>query len=98
MSITTLKRAATTATTAARNVEHVDDIRAAVELTEGLIKELERQKRELRTRAINAGLAHYQVTQRESVPAKATFIEIFGQETFDAVKTTSDVKRFVWID
>ena len=98
MSITTLKRAATTATTAARNVDHVDDIRAAVELTESLIRDLERRKRELRARAIEAGLAKLDVTQREGVPAKGPFIEIFGRETFDRVKTVSDVKRFVWID
>jgi len=98
MSITTLKRAATTATTAARNVNHVDDLRAAVELTESLIRDLERRKRDLRAQAIEAGLAQYDVTQREGVPAKGPFIEIFGQETFDRVKTVSDVKRFVWID
>jgi len=98
MSITTLKRAATTATTAARNVDHVDDLRAAVELTESLIRDLERRKRELRTQAVNAGLAKHDVSQREGVPAKGPFIEIFGQETFDAVKTVTEVKRFVWID
>lgn len=98
MSITTLKRAATTATTAARNVEHVEDVRAALELVESLARELDRRKRELRDRAIDAGLAKYEVTQRESAPAKAAYIKLHGQEAFDANKTVSNVNRFVWID
>ena len=96
--ITTLKRASTTFATAARNVDHVEDIRAALELTESLMKELDRRKRELRAAAIDAGLAKYDVTQRESAPAKAAYIKIHGQAAFDANKTISNVNKFVWID
>jgi len=96
--ITTLKRASTTFATAARNVDHVEDIRAAIELTESLAKELDRRKRELRAMAIDAGLATYDVTQRESAPAKAAYIKIHGQDAFDANKTVGTVNKFVWID
>jgi len=96
--LTTLKRASSTFATAARNVDHVEDIRAALELTESLAKELDRRKRELRAAAINAGLAKYDVTQRESAPAKAAYIKIHGQDAFDANKTVGTVNKFVWID
>ena len=96
--ITTLKRASTTFATAARNVDHVKDLRAAIELTESLAKELDRRKRELRAMAIDAGLATYDVTQRESAPAKAAYIKIHGQDAFDANKTVGTVNKFVWID
>jgi len=96
--ITTLKRASTTFATAARNVDHVEDIRAALELTDSLARELDRRKRELRAMAIKAGLATYDVTQRESAPAKAAYIKLHGQAAFDANKTVSAVNNFVWID
>ena len=96
--ITTLKRASSTFATAARNVDHIEDIRAALELTESLKKELDRRKHELRAAAIDAGLAKYDVTQRESAPAKAAYIKIHGQAAFDANKTISNVNKFVWID
>jgi len=96
--LTTLKRASSTFATAARNVDHVDDIRAALELTESLMKELDRRKRELRAAAIDAGLAKYDVTQRESAPAKAAYIKIHGQAAFDANKTVGTVNKFVWVD
>ena len=96
--ITTLKRASSTFATAARNVDHVEDIRAALELTESLMKELDRRKRELRAAAINAGLAKYDVTQRESAPAKAAYIKIHGQDAFDANKTVGSDNKFVWVD
>ena len=96
--LTTLKRASSTFATAARNVDHVEDIRAALELTESLMKELDRRKRELRAAAINAGLAKYDVTQRESAPAKAAYIKIHGQDAFDANKTVGTVNKFVWVD
>ena len=96
--LTTLKRASSTFATAARNVDHVEDIRAALELTESLAKELDRRKRELRAAAINAGLAKYDVTQRESAPAKAAYIKIHGQDAFDANKTVGTVNKFVWVD
>jgi len=96
--ITTLKRASSTFATAARNVDHVDDIRAALELTESLARELDRRKRELRAAAIDAGLAKYDVAQRESAPAKAAYIKIHGQEAFDAHKSVGTVNKFVWID
>ena len=98
MSITTLKRAATTATTAARNVEHVEDMRAALELVESLARELDRRKRELRDRAVEAGLATFEVTKREGAPTKAAYIKLHGLEAFEANKTVSNVNRFVWID
>ena len=96
--LTTLKRACSTFATAARNVDHVKDIRAALELTESLAKELDRRKRELRAAAIDAGLAKYDVTQRESAPAKAAYIKIHGQDAFDANKTVGTVNKFVWVD
>ena len=96
--LTTLKRASSTFATAARNVDHVEDIRAALELTESLMKELDRRKRELRAAAIDAGLAKYDVTQRESAPAKAAYIKIHGQDAFDANKTVGTVNKFVWVD
>jgi len=96
--LTTLKRASSTFATAARNVDHVEDIRAALELTESLMKELDRRKRELRAAAIDAGLAKYDVTQRESAPAKAAYIKIHGQAAFDANKTVGTVNKFVWVD
>ena len=95
--LTTLKRASSTFATAARNVDHVEDIRAALELTESLMKELDRRKRELRAAAIDAGLAKYDVTQRESAPAKAAYIKIHGQDAFDANKTVGTVNKFVWV-
>jgi chemotaxis protein histidine kinase CheA len=98
MTTTTLKRAATTFTTAARNVDHVEDLRAGLELVESLAKELDRRKRELRAKAIDAGLAKYDVTQRESAPAKAAYIKLHGQEAFDANKTVGSVNKFIWID
>jgi len=76
--ITTLKRASTTFTTAVRNVDHVDDLRAAIELADSLARELDRRKRELRDRAVAAGLATYDVTKRESAPAKALYIRLTG--------------------
>ena len=96
--LTTLKRASSTFATAARNVDHVEDIRAALELTESLMKELDRRKRELRAAAIDAGLAKYDVTQRESAPAKAAYIKLHGQDAFDANKTVGTVNKFVWVD
>lgn len=96
--ITTLKRASTTFATAARNVDHIEDVRAGLELVESLAKELERRKRELRAKAVDAGLAKYDVTQRESAPAKAAYIKLHGQAAFDAHKTISAVNKFVWID
>ena len=98
MSVTTLKRAATTATTAARNVEHVEDLHAALELVESLARELERRKRELRQRAVKAGLATFEVSKRELAPSKADYIKLHGLEAFEANKTVSNVNRFVWID
>jgi len=98
MSITTLKRAATTAKTAARNVEHADDVRAAVELIESLTRELDRYKRDLRGRAVDAGLAVIAVTDRETAPSKARYIELHGADAFDANKTVSKVRKFVWLD
>lgn len=94
----TMKRGAKTFTNAIDRVDSTTDLRAAVELTESLIRDLERRKRDLRAQAIEGGLAKYDVTQREGVPAKGPFIEMFGRDTFDKVKTVSDVKRFVWID
>ena len=96
--ITTLKRASSTFATAARNVDHIEDIRAALELTESLKKELDRRKHELRDRAIEAGLAKYDVAHRESAPAKSAYIKIHGQDAFDANKTVGIVNKFVWID
>ena len=96
--LTTLKRASSTFATAARNVDHIEDIRAALELTESLARELDRRKRELRDRAVAAGLATYDVTQRESAPAKALYIKLHGRDAFDANKTVSSVNKFVWID
>jgi len=96
--ITTLKRASTTFTTAVRNIDHIDDLRAAIELADSLARELDRRKRELRDRAVAAGLATYDVTQRESAPAKALYIRLHGREAFEANKTVSKVRHFVWID
>ena len=96
--ITTLKRASSTFATAARNVDHVNDIRAGLELVESLARELERRKRELRASAINAGLARYDVAQRENAPAKGAYIKLHGQAAFDANKTISAVNKFVWVD
>jgi len=96
--LTTLKRASSTFATAARNVGHVEDIRAALELTDSLARELDRRKRELRDRAVAAGLATYDVTKRESAPAKALYIRLHGRDAFEANKTVSDVRRFVWVD
>lgn len=98
MSTTTLKRAATTFTTAARNVDHVEDLRAALELVESLARELDRRQRELRDRAIKAKLAMFEVTKREGAPAKAAYIKLHGLEAFEANKTVTNVNRFVWID
>ena len=94
--LTTLKRASSTFATAARNVDHAQDLRAALELTESLARELDRRKRELRAAAINAGLARYDVTQRESAPAKGAYIKLHGQAAFDANKTISAVNKFIW--
>lgn len=95
---TTLKRASTTFATAARNIDHIDDFRAGLELVESLAKELDRRKRELRAKAIAAGLAKYDVARRESAPAKAAYIKIHGQAAFDAHKSVGTVNKFVWID
>ena len=96
--ITTLKRASSTFATAARNVDHVDDLRAALELTESLARELDRRKRELRAAALKAGLARYDAAPREYPPAKAAYIKLHGQEAFDAHKSVGTVNKFVWID
>src|SRR6056297_474519 len=95
---TTIKRSATTITNAIDRIDAIEDIRAATELTEALIRDLEKRKRQLRAAAIDAGLAGYQVSQRESVPAKGDYIRIHGQAAFDQHKKVSDVKTFVWLD
>ena len=96
--ITTLKRASSTFATAARNVDHVDDLRAALELTESLARELDRRERERRAAAIAAGIAKYDAAPREYPPAKAAYIKIHGQEAFDAHKSVGTVNKFVWLD
>jgi len=95
--ITNLKRIQTSYTNTIERLDGAEDLQAAVEYTESLIRQLEREKRELRARAIENKLATYKVSKREGAPSKARYIELHGREAFELHKTISDVKTFCWI-
>jgi len=48
--------------------------------------------------AIEAGYAEKRADhQRESAPNKANFIDLFGQEAWDAAKTVTTIRKFFWL-
>jgi|11_taG_2_1085331.scaffolds.fasta_scaffold28271_4 hypothetical protein len=48
--------------------------------------------------AIKAGYAEKRADhQRETAPNKASFIDLFGQEAWDAAKTITTIRKFFWI-
>jgi hypothetical protein len=96
--ITNLKRIQTSYANTIQRLDTDADLRAAVEYTESLIRDLERQKRELRAKAIDAGLAIHKVALREGAPTKARYIELHGRESFELNKNISSVRTFVWVD
>jgi len=53
---------------------------------------------ELEATAIAAGYAEKRVDhQRESAPNKAAFIDLFGQDAWDAAKTVTRVRKLFWL-
>jgi hypothetical protein len=48
--------------------------------------------------AIAAGFAEKRIDhQRESAPNKAAFIDLFGQDAWDAAKTVTPVRKLFWL-
>jgi hypothetical protein len=53
---------------------------------------------ELESTAIAAGYAEKRIDhQRESAPNKAAFIDLFGQDAWDAAKTVTPVRKLFWL-
>ncbi|MCP4678427.1 MAG: hypothetical protein GY854_23520 [Deltaproteobacteria bacterium] len=48
--------------------------------------------------AIKAGYAEKRADHhRETAPNKANFIDLFGQEAWDAAKTVTTIRKFFWL-
>jgi hypothetical protein len=53
---------------------------------------------ELESTAIAAGYAEKRIDhERETAPNKASFIDLFGQDAWDAAKTVTPVRKLFWL-
>lgn len=92
--LSTLRRASTTFTNA---IDGVDGIRDQLAEVDALIKELNKHKAQLRNTAIEQGLAHLKLGQRESAPNRDEYIKLHGLEAWERDHKATTVRTFDWI-
>ena len=64
---------------------------------DALAKKIESQIKACRELAVEDGFAMWAESTRENAPSKARYIELHGQDAFDAHKLVTPVKRFTWL-
>jgi hypothetical protein len=72
-------------------------LRAEAEALQRLIRHATDALEHVKASAIAEGVATYSLTQRETPPNKATYVQLYGREAFDAHKRVTTVRTFAWI-
>jgi hypothetical protein len=72
-------------------------LRAEAEALQRLLNHATDALDRVKASAIAEGVATYSLTQRETPPNKATYVQLYGRDAFDAHKTVTTVRTFAWI-
>jgi len=72
-------------------------LRAEIDALQRLVKHATDALDKAKADAVAEGVATYSLTQRETPPNKATYVQLYGRDAFDAHKTVTTVRTFVWL-